>query len=71
MAFGYEASKRGTWGPFVLCLCGSVVILIAKFLFASAPATYTGVALLLAASIWNLGPRLLRSRSGPDAEVSL
>lgn len=64
-ALGFEAMKRGTWGPFVLCLCGSAVILVGKFLFASEPATYTGVALLLAASVWNLGPRLLSFRSGP------
>jgi copper chaperone CopZ len=70
-ALGFEASKRGTWGPFVLCLCGSAVILAGKFVLLSGAATYTGVALLLAASIWNLGPRLLSFRSGPDTEVSL
>ena len=63
-ALGYEGSKRGIWGPFVLCLCGSAMILVGKFLLASGPATYIGVALLLLASIWNLGPRLLRFRSG-------
>ena len=71
-ALGYEASKRGAWGPFVLCLCGSVVIVIAKFLFASGLATYTGVALLLAASVWNLAPRLrsFRSHSAEPRTVS-
>jgi len=64
IALGYEASKRGAWGPFVLCLCGSAVILVGKFLLASEPATYSGVALLLAASVWNLAPRLLSFRRG-------
>jgi hypothetical protein len=70
-ALGFEALKCGTWGPLVLSLFGSAMILIGKFLLASAPATYAGVALLLAASIWNLGPRLLSFRSGRDTEVSL
>jgi cation transport ATPase len=64
-ALGYEAVKRGAWGPFVLCLCGSAFILTGKFLFASQPATYAGVALLVGASIWNLAPRLTSFRSGP------
>jgi copper chaperone CopZ len=62
-ALGFEALKRGNWGPFALSLFGSAVILIGKFFFVSEPATYAGVALLLAASVWNLGPRLLRFRS--------
>ena len=70
-ALGFEASKRGNWGPFMLCLFGSAVILTGKFLFVSPSATYTGVALLLAASLWNLGPRLRSFRSAPDTEVSL
>jgi len=64
-ALGYEAVKSGAWGPLVLCLCGSAVILAGKFLFASQPATYAGVALLFAASLWNLAPRLTSFRSGP------
>jgi mercuric ion transport protein len=70
-ALGFEASKRGNWGPFALSLCGSTVILIGKFVLASEPATYTGVALLLGASIWNLWPRLLSLRSTRNAEMSL
>ena len=57
-ALGYEAAKLGAWGPFLLCVCGSAVILVGKFALASGAATYTGVALLLTASIWNLIPRL-------------
>jgi copper chaperone len=64
-ALGYEAVKRGAWAPFLLCLCGSALILIGKFFFASQPATYAGVALLFGASIWNLAPRLTSFRSGP------
>jgi len=62
-ALGYEAVKRGIWAPFVMCLCGSALILIGKFFLASLPATYAGVALLFGASIWNLAPRLTRFRS--------
>jgi copper chaperone len=62
-ALGYEAVRRGVWGPFVLCLCGSALILTGKFLFASQPPTYAGVLLLFASSIWNLVPRLTSLRS--------
>ncbi|MCL5044543.1 MAG: cation transporter [Deltaproteobacteria bacterium] len=62
-ALGFEAVRRGNWGPFMLCLCGSVVVVVGKFLFASEAATYAGVTFLLAASLWNLAPRLLGLRS--------
>jgi copper chaperone CopZ len=61
-AIGYEAEKRGAWGPFVLCACGSVLVLVGKFALGSEATTYTGVALMLAASIWNLIPRLRNFR---------
>ncbi len=70
-ALGFEAAKRGSWGPFALSLLGSAAILIGQFLFASQPAIYSGVALLLAASIWNLGPRLRSFVTTPDTEISL
>lgn len=70
-ALGFEAAKRGSWGPFALSLVGSAMILIGKFLFASQVATYAGVALLLGASMWNLGPRLRSIGRRPDTEMSL
>ena len=70
-ALGFEAVKRSSWGPFVLSLVGSAAIVVGKFLFASQAAIYSGVALLLAASIWNLGPRLRSFARTPDTESSL
>lgn len=69
-ALGFEAAKRGSWSPFALSLLGSAVIVAGKFLFASQAATYSGVALLLAASIWNLAPGLRSFAGRPDTEMS-
>lgn len=70
-ALGFEAVKRGSWGAFALSLVASAVIVVGKFVFASQVATYSGVALLLAASMWNLGPRLRSFARTPDTEMSL
>lgn len=57
-ALGYEGLKRHSWGPFAVGFGGSAVILAGKFLLASEVTTYSGVALLSVASVWNLIPRL-------------
>jgi hypothetical protein len=38
-------------------VAGGVFILLGKFYFDSAPATYAGVGLMIAASVWNTWPR--------------
>ena len=56
-ALGFRASRRHGYGPFWLGLVAAAVILIGKFYFDAAPAAYTGVGLLIAASFWNSWPR--------------
>ena len=56
-ALGYRASRRHGYGPLTLGLIAAAVILTGKFYFDAAQATYAGVGLLIAASVWNSWPR--------------
>src|SRR6516162_5645051 len=57
-ALAFRARMRRNYGPFVFGLAASVVVLAGKFAFDSDAATYGGLAVLVAASIWNAWPRL-------------
>jgi len=56
-ALGFRASQRHGYGPLWLCLIAAATILTGKFYFDVAQAAYAGVALLIAASVWNSWPR--------------
>jgi hypothetical protein len=55
-ALGLGARKRKGYGPFVLGLAASTVVLAGKFAFESDTAMYCGLAILVGASIWNAWP---------------
>jgi len=57
LALGHRASQRHGYGPLWLGLVAAAVILTGKFYFDAKPATYIGVGILVAASIWNSWPR--------------
>lgn len=52
-----EAYKKRTYGPLLLGVIGSTVLVIGKFQFESEVALYIGVVLLIGASGWNAWPR--------------
>ena len=56
-ALGFRASRRHGYGPLWLGLVAAAVILSGKFYFDAPQATYSGVGLLIAASVWNSWPR--------------
>ena len=56
VALGLQIKSKG-YGPFVLGLLSVPVILAGKFLIGSDVMTYSGVAVLVAASAWSLAPR--------------
>ena len=56
-ALGLRARRRRGLGPFFVGLGASVTVLLGKFGFESDLAMYVGLALLVAASIWNTWPR--------------
>jgi mercuric ion transport protein len=55
-ALGFRARARWGYGPFVLGLAASVLVLAGKFGIDSNPAMYGGIAALVAASVWNAWP---------------
>ena len=55
-ALAFRAKRRRGYGPFIMGLAASCLILAGKFLLASTATVYGGVALLLAASLWNAWP---------------
>ena len=56
-ALAFRAGSRRGRGPFAVGLVASALILLGKFVFVSVAALYSGIALLLGASIWNAWPR--------------
>src|SRR5712692_4707524 len=56
-SLAFRASRRRGLGPFWFGLAASVFVLTCKFYFESVPVTYTGVGLLVLASLWNAWPR--------------
>ena len=58
-SFIYGAKNRYGYGPLLLALIASAVILIGKFHFGINIMLYSGVMLLIIASIWNSWPRKL------------
>ena len=67
LALGYHASRRHGFGPLWLGLVAAAVILTGKFYFDMTQATYTGVGILVAASVWNSWPR--RAAAAPSCCV--
>lgn len=53
----YKARSRRGYGPFAVGLLAAGLILGGKFAWASNALAYVGVALLVAASVWNSWPR--------------
>ena len=52
----YRAAERRGWRPFAIGLLAAGLVLAGKFAFDSHAATASGLALLVAASIWNGWP---------------
>jgi len=55
-ALAFRARTRRGYGPLALGLAAAVVVLAGKFAFGSHAAMYGGIALLVAASVWNAWP---------------
>lgn len=56
-ALAFRASERHGYGPSVFGLVASAIVLLGKFSLESRVTVYTGLGLLIAASIWNSWPR--------------
>jgi hypothetical protein len=52
-----QGRRRGHYGPLLLGAAGTAGLLAGRFAVASDPLMYTGIAALIAASVWNAWPR--------------
>ncbi len=53
----YRAGKRRGYGPFLTGLLASILLLVGDFALESAAAVCGGIAILIAASVWNAWPK--------------
>ncbi|MBI4596675.1 MAG: MerC family mercury resistance protein, partial [Candidatus Tectomicrobia bacterium] len=63
-SLGYRAKRRRGYKPFVLSLLAALILMIGKFGFESDAIMYGGIALFLAASLWNAWPQR-KTAGGP------
>lgn len=56
-ALAFRARSRRGYGPFVVGLVATVVIMMGKFAWESKLSLYGAIALLVVASVWNAWPR--------------
>jgi mercuric ion transport protein len=56
-ALAFGARQRRGYCPAILGSGGAAFVLFGKFLLESVPLMYSGIVLLLVASIWNIWPR--------------
>lgn len=69
IALGWRAQRRRAYGPLFLGLAASAVLLVGKFAFDSDAAMYAGMAVLVAASLWNAWPRARKAAGNCPACV--
>ncbi len=68
-ALAFRAQRRHGLGPFILGTAAAIMLLIAKFVMDSTWGVYSGIALLIGASIWNAWPKGARSNSAAPTEI--
>jgi len=56
-ALAFRASRRHGYGPFFIGLTAAIMILFSKFYLLHELGIYSGMAFLLAASLWNSWPK--------------
>lgn len=64
-ALGFRARNRRGFGPLATGLVAGLIVVVGKFYFESDPAMYGGIALLIAASVWNTWPKRSKKKSCP------
>ena len=67
-ALAWRARQRRGYGPFALGAAAALIALFGKFALASDSVLYGGLALLVAASVWNAWPRRREGACAPCTE---
>ncbi|MHB1142905.1 MAG: MerC family mercury resistance protein [Sulfuricaulis sp.] len=66
----WRAKARRGYAPLLAGMVAAFIVLVGKFQFDSNIATYTGIALLVGASLWNSWPRRSSAASCPACVVN-
>ena len=53
----FRAGSRRGYGPFVVGLLASILLLVGDLVIESGPTVYGGVVILVGASVWNAWPK--------------
>lgn len=56
-ALGFRAAGRRGYCPFLAGIVAAILLIVGKFVWESVPLVYGGIALLVAASVWNAWPK--------------
>ncbi len=59
---GFRAKRRRGYGPLRVGLLAASIMLVGQFLLGLTWLTYSGIALLIAASVWNSWPVKAKSK---------
>jgi hypothetical protein len=62
---GFRARNRHGFGPLATGRIAGLIVVVGKFYFESDPAMSGGIALLIAASVWNTWPKRRKKKSCP------
>lgn len=68
-ALAWRAPRRRGYAPFMLGLFASAILIVSKFYFDNDPAMWTGLALLVTASLWNTWPQHEAGRQCAGCQV--
>jgi mercuric ion transport protein len=72
---GFRAKQRWGYVPLGAGVVASTAVLVGKFFLESSPVMYSGVGLLVVASVWNAWPRransAVRPSCAPDTTVQI
>ncbi len=62
VCLGFRAPSRRGYGPLIIGIAASAMMIGGKFCFANDYATFLGIALLIGASVWNSWPHKCKQR---------
>ncbi len=70
VSLGYRARNRRGYGPLVLGLAAALALALGELMLHSEAIAYSGVALLIGASIWNAWPSRTPESGGCEPRVT-
>lgn len=69
-SLGFRARQRFGYGPLAMGFVAAVLLVVGKFVMEFGAMTYSGIGLLVVASVWNLWPKKQTQSDLVQIEVS-